>query len=157
VAVATDRKEYKSRLSRDNGYIRGGPIKITIANGTKKDICFNTDFIMPFTTLYFEIYKDGRWQIYNEKLGAAKYPPNYTFQKWLETATRLKPGEKITIEKELVCSIGFNLFKGKYRFKLEYFSMPDDRSKEDYFEADYCIYKEEANFDTVYSNEFIVE
>jgi len=157
VDVVTDRKEYKFELSRDDSYIRGDLIKITITNGTKKDIYFDTGFIMPFTTLYFEIYKDGRWQIYNEMCGVAKYPANYTFQKWLETATRLKPKEKITIEKQFSYSIHFNLFKGKYRFKLEYFSMPNDRPKEDYSKTDYCIYREEANFDTVYSNEFIIK
>jgi len=158
VSITTDKGIYTSKISADDylATVRGEIIKIAIINNLEKDIYFKTGFVIPFSTLYFEIYKDGKWQTYNEMHGVAEYPFNFTFQKWLETATRLKPDERIIFEKNLDHSAEFNIFKGKYRFKLEYFSMPKE-PEADYTKVDYATYKEETNFETVYSGEFTIK
>ncbi|MFH1191501.1 MAG: hypothetical protein V1670_04830 [Candidatus Omnitrophota bacterium] len=121
VIIVTDKVEYKSKISVDDHYIRGESIKIIVTNNLKNDIYFDSGSVIPFTSLYFEIYKDEKWKTYDEMCGVAEYPFDFTFKKWLQAAVRLKPGERIIFERGLDHSVDFNLFEGEYRFRLEYY------------------------------------
>lgn len=163
VSITTDKTVYKSRINKDDPhfqYIEVEPVEITVINNSEKDIYFGVGFIIPFTSLYFEIYKDGDWQVYNEMLGVAEYPGDFTFKKWLEGANRVKANEKITFkEKPVIYRSDIDIFKGKYRLRLEYYPncSPQPSGADS---TDYAIFRSEneANcFGRTYSNEFIIE
>lgn len=156
VTITTDKGIYNSNTGMYDYYIQGDIMNITVVNHLEKDIFFKTGFIIPFCTLYFEIYNNGSWELYDDILGVAEYPDGYTFQKWLDGATKLSPNESLTFQYNLVHSSGFNMFQGKYRFRLDYFSTPDEPSV-NYSNVDYYTYISEANFVTVYSNEFTIK
>ncbi|MBU1871446.1 MAG: hypothetical protein KKH80_01410, partial [Candidatus Omnitrophica bacterium] len=126
----------------------------------EKDIYFDAGFIIPFTSLYFEIYKDGHWQIYDEMHGVAKYLLDFTFKRWLETAIRVKPNEKFTFRKKpVIYRSDIKIFRGRYRLRLEYYPNCSPESPE-IDSIDYGVFRSEKTpncFAKIYSNEFIVE
>jgi len=155
VLITTDKGIYNSDTGINDDQIQGDIINITIVNHLEKDIFFDTGFINPFCSLYFEIYNNGSWELYNDILGDTKYPYDFTFQKWLDIATKLSPNESLTFQYNLSHSSGLNMFQGKYRIKLDYFSIPNEPLV-NYSDVDYATYRSEANFATVYSNNFTV-
>jgi hypothetical protein len=155
VLITTDKGIYNSNTGINDGYIQGDFINITIINHLENDIFFNTCFIIPFCTLYFEIYSNGSWESYTQILGVAHYPRNFSFQDWLDTTPKLRPNDCLTFQYDLSHSGGFNMFQGKYRFRLDYFSISDEPLV-NYSDVDFATYLSKANFVSVYSNNFTI-
>jgi len=157
VTITTDKTEYAAEISIDqsSGIVLGEAVKVTVTNKLKNDIFINPHGAMPFATLYFEIYKDQQWQVYQQVHEIAEYSPGFTFQRWLEKAKRIKSEDKSVAVKQVRYATDVDLFKGKYRLKLEYFIMPV-MPETDYTAVDYLVYRE-ANFRTACTDEFLIK
>jgi hypothetical protein len=155
VTITTDNGIYNSDTGINDDHIQGDIINITIINHLDRDIFFDKWFIIPFCSLYFEIYNNGSWELYDDILGVAEYPASFTFQDWIEDATKLSPNESSTFQYSLSHSSGFKMFQGKYRFVLEYFCIPDEQLV-NYSNVEFATYRIEANFVTIYSNNFTI-
>ena len=158
VVIFTDRSEYKKKVEVKNNYIYGEIIYITIKNNLNKKIHFDKSLTIPFTSVYIECLSDGNWQLCKDLHSIAKLPFNYTSINWLETATRLEPGEKIIFEYKIIYRKDWNPYSGeKYRFKLEY--CYNLTGKDDWLMREEITPREiikEKKFEAVYSNEFTI-
>ncbi len=117
VTIITDKTEYE----------QGEEIKITIKNNLEKGIYFHTSFIMPFSTIFLEGYKDGKWldcdelncNIYGLAFVAGDQSPYIK----MKTATRLVPGDEFSFTTWWTVGEDLNFTVAeKYRFRLEYYS-----------------------------------
>lgn len=147
VSASTDKKTYRRNVTLEGDYIYGDTINLTIKNNIEEDIFFDKSMIEPFTSMYIECLLDGGWRICSGLQGEAEYPPDYSSDRWMQTATKLKAGEEHIHRYMITSTTEWNPYTaGRYRFRLQYTLGLKERDD----------WMNKSLFENIYSNEFTI-
>jgi len=126
-------------------------IRLTVRNGSDRWIFFNSGFVAPFTTVFFERFDRNSWSTAEELYGVAEYPARFTFAQWLESAFSVAPHSQTQVLVEMI-----DPATPAGRFSIGFYSLVE-KDGTDYSKIDFAQSRQRIKFDTVYSNEFTVE